>query len=423
MNLQNEFPEIQPFFQVIISLALGLLVGLQRQWADSPLGGIRTFSLISVLGTVCALLADNYESPYGALIIAMGFLGTMAIMMTPRFSTANQAAFKQHRGLSSEFSMLLLYISGIIVHTGPIWLATAITGMIAVILQSKFKLHKIASRFSEKELKAIMQFVLIALVIFPIIPNRTIDTFQVINPHEIWLMVVLIVGISLVAYIIYKFYGEKSGVLIGGILGGAISSTAATLAAAKEPKKTRLGIEQNVLIILIAWTILYIRIFIEIFVVAPNFKMAWAPLGILFTVSISSTFWFWKKLKGVKQEMSPPNNPAEFKTAFIFAILYSAILLAISIAKQKFGNQGLTVVAILSGMADMDAITLSTSKLAESGKLLVQEAWNIIIIAIISNVFFKGILTLIFGGKSFFKMLLLPWLITLGTGFLLFFFW
>lgn len=409
----------EPFYQIIISLALGLLVGLQRQWAESPLGGIRTFSLISVLGTISAIVADQY----GSWVIALGFIGTIAIMITARLSNVNREAFKVHSGLSSEFSMLLLYISGVIVHTRPIWLATALSGMIAVVLHSKFKLHGIAARFSEKELKAIMQFVLISLVIFPLIPNRSFDQFQVINPHHIWMMVVLIVGINLVAYIIYKFYGEKAGVLLSGLLGGAISSTAATLSATKNTKKTISGQQKNILIILIAWSVLYIRTFIEIMVVAPSLSDLAKPLGILFGVSSIVTFWFWKKSDNSDHEMPLPSNPAQFKTAFIFALLYSAILFGIIFSKQHFGESGLTLVAILTGMTDMDAITLSTSKLVVDGKLMIQEAWNIILTATISNIFFKGILTLIFGGKSFFKMLLYPWIASLLTGLALLFFW
>lgn len=413
------FQGAEPFYQIIISLALGLLVGLQRQWAESPLGGIRTFSLISVLGTISAIVADQY----GPWIIALGFIGTIAIMISARLSSVNREAFKEHTGLSSEFAMLLLYISGVIVHLGPIWLATAISGMVAVILQAKFRLHGIASRFSEQELKAIMQFVLISLVIFPLIPNHTIDPFQVINPHDIWMIVVLIVGISLIAYIIYKFYGEKAGVLLTGILGGAISSTATTLAAARNTKKYQSGHEQNVLIILIAWSILYIRTFIEIAFVAPSLISTWKPLGTLFIVSIAMTIWIWKKSKNLNQEIPPPSNPAQFKTALIFGALYSIIILGISFSKLHFGNSGLTIVAIFSGMTDMDAITLSTAKLAESGKLLIPEAWNIIIIATLSNIFFKGILALIFAGKNLFKMIFFPWFFSLITGLILLVFW
>lgn len=409
--------DIEPFYQIIISLSLGLLVGLQRQWAGSPFGGLRTFSLISILGTVSAFLAEKY----GTWIIAMGFIGTISVMITARLTTSNKKIFEKHSGLSTEFSMLLLFISGVIVRLGPIWLATAIAGTIVVILQSKFQMRGFASRFSEKELKAIMQFVLISLVIFPIIPNRTIDPFLIINPHDIWMLVVLMVGISLIAYIISKFYGEKYGILLGGLLGGIISSTAATLAHAKSSKKISSVPEKNAVIILIAWGVLYIRVFFELFLISPQFNITLLPLGILFTVSILSIVIPWKKSIHNGNEMPKPSNPAEFKTALLFGILYSAILLAISFSKEQLGNKGLSVIAIFSGITDMDAISLSTAKLVNEGKLLINDGWKIIITAIISNVSFKGLLTLLFGGKNLFKIIFIPWIVTLVTAIILFF--
>lgn len=405
--------DVRPFYLLIISLLLGLLVGLQRQWAEAPLGGIRTFSLVSIFGTTCALLAEKY----GSWFILIGFLTTIAIIISSHVRK-NISTETSHRGLASEFAMILTFASGALVYSGPIWLAAAIAGITAVILQAKIELHGLAARFSAKELKAIMQFVLISLVIFPIVPNRTFGPLEVFNPHDTWLMVVLIVAISLSGYIIYKFFGERAGIILSGVLGGVISSTATTMNYSRLSKESGNNtLIANALIILIAWSIVYIRLLFEIAIVSPSFRAAILPLTLMFFVSTLATIWVWRKISR-KNPLGMPQqpNPTELRTALTFGIIYSLVLLAVAFAKDYFGQSGLTLVAILSGITDMDAITLSTAKLVETKKLLPNEGWPVIVIAIISNTFFKGLIIGFVGGKRIFRTILVPWLATLLSG-------
>lgn len=400
--------DIHPFHELIIALVLGLLVGLQRQWADSPLGGIRTFALVSVLGTGCALLSEKL----GAWIVVAGFLGVVAAMLPGRL--IRKVDSKEHSGLVTEFAMLLTFIVGALVRIGPIWLAAAIAGIVAVILQAKVELHGLAARFSEKELKSIMQFVLIGLVIFPIVPNKTFGPFDVVNPHDVWLMVLLIVGISLSGYIIYKFWGERAGVLLGGILGGLISSTATTMSHSKASKGGS-AVSQNALIIVIAWTTVYPRLFLEIGVAAPAFRAAWLPLIVLFAASACSALWVWRSTSRHGKGMPLQDNPTELKTALTFGFLYSVILLAVAFSKEHLGTSGLGLVAALSGITDMDAITLSTARMVESGKLTPAEGWPLIVIAAMSNTLFKGVLVGVVGGKVLLRAIAMPLVVSLGV--------
>ena len=411
--------DIHPFHQLIISLVLGLLVGLQRQWAESPLAGIRTFALISIFGTTSAILAEKF----GPWVIVIGFVGVTVIMAVGHLSKRVKYLTSEHSGLVTEVAMLLMFGVGILVRTGPIWLSAAVAGMLAVVLQAKIELHGFASRFSDREIRAIMQFVLISLVVFPVVPNRTFGPLNVLNPHEVWLMVVLIVAISLAGYIIYKFWGEKAGIILGGVLGGLISSTATTLTYAKQSRELKATSTRNALLILIAWSIVYARVFLEVIVVAPAFRAAWAPLAIMFCVSSVSILWAWKRKENNSRGMLPQSNPAEMKTAITFGIIYSVILLAVAFSKEYLGTQGLTVVAILSGVTDMDAITLSTARLVDTGRLLPNEGWPIIITAVVSNVFFKGVIAGFFGGTRLMLAILVPWVSSLVAGGLLLWLW
>ncbi|MEZ0223310.1 MAG: MgtC/SapB family protein [Alphaproteobacteria bacterium] len=403
--------DIHPFQQLIISLILGLLVGLQRQWADSPLGGIRTFALISLLGTVCALLADKY----GAWVVATGFLGTIAAMVAGDIVKKGKIDSEAHSGLVTEFAMMLMFATGALVHIGPAWLAAALAGSLAVILQAKIELHGIVSRFTAKEVRAIMQFVLISLVILPLVPDQSYGPFNALNPHQTWLMVVLMVAISLAGYIIYKFYGAKAGILLGGILGGLISSTATTLTYAKRSKEDSKGAFQNVIIILIAWGMLYCRVGVEIAVVAPQFHAVWIPLGIMFLASALPTLWLWRKSGNHHKGMPKQDNPTDLGMAILFGFLYSAVLFAATFAKSYFGTSGLMVVGVLSGLTEIDAITLSTARMVATGSLKQPDAWPVIISAILANTVFKGGLVAVWGGKPMLRKIALPLAATVVT--------
>ena len=405
--------DVHPLQELLIALLLGLLVGIQRQWAASKLGGIRTFSFITTFGAVCALLADKY----GPMIVAVGLAGTIGAMLLGHVSRRDQQEQKSHKGLGTEFAMLLMFAVGVLVHRGPLWLATALTGMIAVLLQFKLELHGLVTRFSRNEIKAIMQFVLIALVIFPIMPNQIYGPYHVLNPHEIWLMIILIVSINLIGYIAYKFFGARAGGYLAGVLGGLISSTATTMSYARESKKLS-HVKHCALVISIAWSVLFVRVFVEALIAAPQFAAIRLPLIIMLATSVLTTLLLWKTSEKQFLGMPLQKNPAELLPAFGFGLLYCAILLAVAISQHTFGKSGLVVISILSGITDVDAMTLSTSRLVATGKLTHEAATISIIIAIASNVFFKGIMTLLLGSKTLYKKLFWVWLLTISSGLL-----
>jgi uncharacterized membrane protein (DUF4010 family) len=409
--------EFTPFHHLLISLGLGLLVGLQREWAESPLAGIRSFALISLLGTVAALLAEQI----GPWTIGLGFVGVIGIMLIGQFSIMRNGDQTKHYGIVSEVSALLVYSIGVLVHTGPVLLAASIAGILAVVLQVKLELHTFASRLDKNEIRSIMQFVLIVLVIFPIIPDQSFGPYNALNPQNIWMMVVLIVGISLIGYIIHKFFGNKAGVLLNGFLGGLVSSTATTITCSKSAKKSEATIPYNVLVILMAWATLYCRVFFELVVTAPGFSKPYIPLFIMTLVSLILILFLWRQNR-YSTGVEIHSNPTELKTAISFAIMYALILLGTKYFKQEFGNEGLAFMALISGVANVDAVVLSTGRLVTSGGLSHEQGYSVILFAILSNNFFKGMLALAIGGAPFFRIIFLPWSISmLGVGLLLLF--
>jgi uncharacterized membrane protein (DUF4010 family) len=411
--------EISTLFQQLgIALGLGLLVGLQRERAASQLAGLRTFPLITILGTVCGLLAESF----GGWVIALGLLAVTGIIVI-----GNVATFKEGRvdpGVTTEVAMVLMYGVGAYLVVGHREVAIAIGGGAAVLLQFKGQLHGIADKLGDNDLKAIMQFALISLVILPVLPNRTYGPYEVLNPRQVWWMVVLIVGISLGGYIAYKFFGQRAGVVLGGLLGGMISSTATT---ASYSRRTASSPETSLLagiVIIIASAVVFARVLLEIAVVAPSFlPIATPPILIMLAVVavLAGVSWFWRREE--KIELPPQDNPSELRSALLFGLLYAVILLAVAAASDRFGARGLYAVAALSGLTDVDAITLSTSQLVNSGRLDPASGWRLVVIALASNLVFKGATVAVLGHRRLLKKIAPLYGVVFATGVLLLLLW
>lgn len=412
----NFFPsDLYVFHQIFISLGLGLLVGLQREWSESPLAGIRSFALITIFGTLVTILSESF----GPWLIGMGFVATTLMTLMGHFSHRNVKVTKDHRELVTEIGILLMFCCGILVRTGPILLAASIAGIVASLLHLKTELHSLAAKFTRDEIRSILQFVLLTLVILPVIPDRSFGPYHFFNPYNVWLMVVLIVGISLIGFILYKFLGQKAGVFLSGLLGGILSSTATTFSFSKKSKSLNNYFYIG-MIILIAWITLYARVFFELMIASPGFSSIRLPLGIMAICSILPVIWTWRrgKLKISEEESRNgfASNPSELKLAISFALIYSLVLLASSFAIEQFGRGGLSLMAVIFGITDVDAITLSTGRLVKTGQILESAGQSAILIAIVSNIVFKGILVWIFGDKRLMKIITIPWIVSIATG-------
>ena len=397
-----------------ISLLLGLLVGIQREHVDAPLGGVRTFPLVTLLGTICALLAHEY----GGWILAAGFLGVIITVAIGKFVKHKEGHGRA--GLTTAVALMLMYAVGAYVVAGDWSIAVAVVGTVAIILQLKLELHGIVAKLGDTDIKAIMQFVLISFIILPVLPNQTYDWYNVLNPREIWLMVVLVVGISLGGYVLWKFFGQQAGIVLGGILGGTISSTATTVSFAKRSRFTPTSARSAATVIMIATAISLIRVLIEMVIVDQNFlRDAIIPMSSLTAVAAILCLIVWAGSRNSKETLPQQENPTELKSAMIFGMLYALVLFAVAAAKEHFEQSGLYVVAILSGLTDMDAITLSTSRLVSDDRLSATTGWNVIVLAFIANLVFKAILIALLGDRKLLKRIVIFFSIMMLTGIIL----
>lgn len=379
------------FARLGVSLALGLLVGVQRQRTDARLAGFRTFPLVTLLGSLSALLAI----PLGVWIVPAALIAlalTIAVGNLLKLPGPDAPA----PGITTEVALLVMFLVGAALIADYLSISIVIGGLVAVLLQFKEKLHGIARRLEENDILAVARFVLIALVVLPVLPDQAFGPFQVLNLREIWWMVVLIVGIGLSSYIAWRMYGAQAGTLVAGILGGLISSTATTASYARRTVGTPKACALAVVVILIASCVLYARVLVEVAAVAPSAIATLAPpLGVMLAVFAVLCALAWLRRGSEAAHVPPPDNPAELRPALYFALAYAAILLAVAAARHYFpSDRALYVVAGLSGLTDVDAITLSTARLVESGQLQSGTGWRLIVVASLTNLVFKaGIVT------------------------------
>lgn len=392
--MEHTLPISDTFEKLGIALALGLLVGMQRQRTDSRFAGIRTFPLVTVLGTVTGLLALAFSG----WILAAGFICLGVLML---IGNQGKSDSPPDPGITTEVALLLMFAVGAYLVSGHAGVAVSLVGTIAVLLHLKPEMHDFACKIGEKDFKAIMQFVLITLVILPVLPDEKYGPYQALNPHKLWLMVVLIVGLSLAGYIAYKFLGAKKGGILAGLLGGVISSTATTVSCARRAREAPESSPMAAQVIMIASAVVFVRVLVLVGVAAPPLLASVAgPIGAMLGAMTLIAGGAWLVTRGESSAMPEQENPSELKPAIVFGVLYALVLLGVAVAKERFGTEGLYTVAVLSGLTDMDAITLSAVQLDRAQLSSVSVVWRMILIASLANLVFKLGVVAVLGSRK-----------------------
>ena len=368
--------------RVGLAAALGLLVGMQRQRARSRIAGLRTFPLIAVWGTLSAALALRFG---GTFVAAAA--GALALVIAAENGFAARAR-RASSGLTTEAAAFVMFAIGAsLVVTSPL-VGVVASGGVAFLLHQKKLLHRMVERLGEADFRAIMQFVLISLVILPVLPDRAFGPWDTLNPFRSWLVVVLIVGLGLAGWVAFKALGAGAGTILGGALGGLVSSTATTVTYARRSASKPSAFAE--LVILIASTVAFARVIVEVAAVAPGILAGVAPplaivLGSLVLFSVVRAF----AVKDATVDLPETGNPAELGSALVFGAIYTSVTLASAAVREWFGESALYLVALVAGLTDVDAITLSTASMAGKGSISVALGWRVILVASLANLAFK----------------------------------
>jgi len=411
--------ELSLVYQILVAVALGLLVGLQRQRAASRLAGIRTFPIIALLGVFCGTLGG----PDATWIVAAGLLGLAALTVMANVLRAEGG--EHDPGMTTEVAILVMYGIGVALTRGLVLESIVTAAGLAVLLYWKGPLHAFAERFGEAEFAALMRLVLIGLVVLPVLPDRAYGPYGVVNPFDIWLMVVLIVGISMGGYVAFKLLGARMGAIAAGALGGLISSTATTVSYARRSDATPERSAAAALVVALASTIVFGRVLVEIAVVAPGVLSVTAGplvamLGLMLVISVA-LYLFGIGPRALEVEDRDP--PSEIGAAVVFGLLYAVVLLAVAFAQDRLGQGGLYAVAALSGLTDLDAITLSTANLMQDARLDLATGWRMILVGGLSNIVFKGAVVLAIGSRAMKRRVGLAFGVAIAGGAAILAFW
>ena len=415
LNLEaTAFSDLYPF---LISILIGALIGTERERVllekkKRGVAGLRTFILISILGTLSAQMATLYGGTF--MIVAFA---SFALLVAVGYAAS--ATNLGRLDFTSEMAAVVVFILGALCHSpDTMMLAIALAILETVILAVKKTAHRYVEIIKEEELLDTLKMGIIALVILPLLPNTTLDPFEVLNPRNIWLMVVLVSLISYVGYVMIRIFGTEKGLSITGVLGGLVSSTAVATTMAAEAKAHKEVIPSAVFATIIASCTMFPRILLEVFVVnrALFFPLLF-PLASMTVIGVVMAFLLFRKRETIDANVNL-DDPFKISPALKFGAFFAFVLLVSKLASIYFGQAGIYAASLVAGLADVDAITLSLATLAKTSQMEERVAVAAITLAAMTNTLVKLSITYILGTREFGSRVALIFLPMIAVGLL-----
>jgi uncharacterized membrane protein (DUF4010 family) len=390
------------FLRLGVALATGLLIGLERGWHErgeeggsgARIVGARTFALASLLGALSGLLAQEL----GGIVLGLAFVAFAGLIVV-----AHVIATREDRdyGVTTIIAALLTFALGAAAIQGHLALTAATAVVAGTVLGLRRQLHGWEERLERRELMAIFQLLLISVVVLPVLPDRGYGPWQALNPYVLWWLVVLMAAVSSLGYFGVKLAGPERGLALTAVFGGLASSTAVTLNFA------RLGRGQVALRpvlasgILLAAGAMFPRVLVLAAVVHPPLAVdLLAPLGTMALVAYAWAAWHWRRLRDTPNfEAQRLTNPLELRVALQLGALLAAVTVLAHALRAWLGDLGLYLLAAVSAVGDVDALTLSVAGMA-AGALDPGVAARSVVIAVVSNTLVKALLAGLVGGLA-----------------------
>jgi uncharacterized membrane protein (DUF4010 family) len=390
--------ELVLFQKIILALAIGALVGLEREKRarGEIFAGIRTFPLVCLFGLLTgysSFLVQSYVPIYwGLLIICV--LSSLSYYF--RYKKTRQL------GLTTEIAFILIFMIGIILffENFPYLISIALGILLTLLLVSKESLHKFAKHLTKREIRDAVIFAVCAFIILPLLPNKPIDPFGVLNPYKIWYIIVLVLSITFAAWVAMKIFGARRGLIFTGFFGGLISSTSVTLTMAEKARKSSKAINSATFAIILASSTMFLRqLFLASFFNLQLLPVLILPLIVLGIAGFLLSLFLWKEIK--TRSIIEIHSPLSFRPAIRFSFFFILVLLLVKVVQDYFGVSGVFAISLLAGILDVDAITISLASLAINGLSLFYASLGILL-ASLSNTFSKWFLTFWVGNKKLF---------------------
>jgi uncharacterized membrane protein (DUF4010 family) len=389
--------------RLAIALAIGLIIGMERGWASREnhkglrIAGIRSFGFVGLFGGISALLAEQY----GAVAIAVAFLGLALIVGLSYGLTVHKS---QDFGITTELTLLITFMLGVMVGKDFAAEAVAVAVVMAALLGFKAELHRSLARLDRRELLATLQLLLIAAVVLPLLPNRNLGPWAALNPRSIGLLVLLIAATSYIGYFAMRLLGARVGLLATAMIGALVSSTAVTISFARMARRGQDGIALLGAGISLAAGTMALRILAEVSIVnSALLPMLVPPIALLAIVPLLAAGAIALRQESALQTPAQSTsdvelkNPIELGSALGYGAVLALLFVLIRAVEVWFGKSGIYVLSALSGITDVDAVSLSLAQ-ATKVDLPLSLATTGILIAAMVNTLVKAILATVIGG-------------------------
>lgn len=410
---------LELFQRLAVALAIGFLIGLERGWKTrlEPDGdraaGLRTNALGGLLGGVWAALGMSHGDG-GLIALSLAFAIFSAAIVLFRYREAQQ---EKTNGATTVVAAMLAFALGALAVMGDMAVAGALGVATAALLAFKEVLHGWVGRISWLELRSGLLLGAMSFILLPLLPNRTIDPWDTINPFELWLLTVLIAAMSFAGYVAIKAVGDRAGIVVTGVAGGFVSSTAVTVTLAEMAREHPEKVAPLTAGALFASATMAARVL----AVAGAVGTALIPKIVIpvgfggAALLVLAIFFMRQNNEGVEGGRLKLTNPFEIATVLKFGLLLTAITVTTKLLTRVGGGEGVYALAALSGIADVDAMTLSMSRLA-SDPGSVTLAANAVLIVVAVNTISKAVIGWITGGAEYGKRLLMAAAAAIAAG-------
>jgi uncharacterized membrane protein (DUF4010 family) len=388
------------------ALLIGALIGVEREKRksdDEPsIGGLRTFILFALVGSVAGFLSRGQSAPW-VLMATMLPVAGLAFAGYWLVTRAQPGSF----GLTTELAAVVVCLLGAMTMLGHRELAIGLGVVTAAVLAYKQPLHGLVAKLGWDDVFAGVRLLIATFIILPLLPDRTLDPWDALNPYKLWLLVILISSLSLVGYVATRWLGSGRGIVLTGLTGGLVSSTAVTLSFARRSRDEPEAALSLACGILVAWAVMFGRVLVMVLMVNADLLLPLlAPFTAMGLCALGAAWLLYRrggKSAGSKDVLL--RNPFSLTSAAKFAVAFAAVLLLVKVTQFYFPGGGVYVLAALAGLTDVDAITLSMADYARSNPASV--AAIALVIAAISNTVVKCGMVTSLGGPALRRPVLL----------------
>ena len=352
----NPFLPSEVAVKIAASLGIGLLVGMEREWSNKDLG-VRTFALISLLGALATLFAPSMAltSLLGVFLVVI-FANTRSLLADQSLETTTSAA------------LLVIFVLGSLVGQGHLFTPVAAAILMTMLLAWKVELHRFAGGLRPAEIRSAVLLGLLGLVVYPILPNRFVDQWELINPRQAWIMVIVIAGIGFVNYVLLKIYGEE-GLYISGFLGGFVNSSAAAVELAKPLGEGRTASGVAVAALLLTIVAMFARNLIILALFSPSSVLSAAgPL-----VAMAAVALLFVRYSKARRSDTPTKihleSPVSIKRVLSFAILFLLIQTIATLGERYLGKFGFLTISVLGGLISSASTAAAAANMVKHSQL------------------------------------------------------